>query len=350
MSAGRFACGQFDREESHTTVSLRGVDSLGAGVAWASGANGTVLRTEDGGYLWQVCAVPPGAAKLDFRGVQGFDANTAVVMASGKGALSKIYRTSDGCQTWKLVFENPDADGFFDTLRKVTDNQLFLLGDPVENKFAMFVSRDKGLTWFIADDPGLDSVKGDGAFAASNSSLTSVGTSLYFGIGGTQQSAVYSTYAKCDPGAPRDASCPIAWRRGEVPMAHGSAGAGVFSLAGRTLGNMSGKLTSVLVAVGGDYEKPDATSGSAVYSKDGGAHWLAAETLPGGYRSAVAFDRKAQAWLAVGPNGVDVSLDDGRNWHPLKGDAADGWNAVSLPFAVGAKGRIGKLRDGVLKP
>jgi len=51
-----WAHAQWDLEDSHTTADLRGIDNVGAGVAWASGTNGTVLRTEDGGYLWQACA------------------------------------------------------------------------------------------------------------------------------------------------------------------------------------------------------------------------------------------------------------------------------------------------------
>jgi hypothetical protein len=53
-----------------------------------------------------------------------------------------------------------------------------------------------------------------------------------------------------------------------------------------------------------------------------------------------------------------ISTDDGRNWCALKPDPAfsntpdadQHWNALSLPYALGHHGRIGKLRDGVLKP
>ncbi len=71
--------------------------------------------------------------------------------------------------------------------------------------------------------------------------------------------------------------------------------------------------------------------------------------MPSGYRSAVAYDKLSDSWITVGPNGTDISRDDGKNWTPLKPSASDApdadknWNAISLPFVVGAKGKIGKL-------
>ena len=157
--AATAARAQFDIEESHTTASLRGIHNVGAGVAWASGTNGTVLRTEDGGYLWQTCTIPPGAEKLDFRGIQAFDANTAIVMSSGPGDQSRLYKTTDGCQTWKLLFTNPDKEGFWDALvfnlqeptHPSSDWKAhargFLVGDPVDGKFVIYSSNDSGQTW-----------------------------------------------------------------------------------------------------------------------------------------------------------------------------------------------------------
>src|ERR1700677_3546021 len=145
---------QWDIEDSHTTASLRGIYNVGGGVAWASGTNGTVLRTEDGGYLWQTCAIPPGAEKLDFRGVQAFDENTAIVMSSGTGDQSRLYKTTDGCQTWKLLFTNPDKEGFWDAIVFTDRREGFVLGDPVSitehpalNAFAFFQTSNGGETW-----------------------------------------------------------------------------------------------------------------------------------------------------------------------------------------------------------
>src|SRR5271170_7141596 len=169
---------QWDIEESHTTASLRGIHNVGAGVAWASGTNGTVLRTEDGGYLWQNCTIPPGAEKLDFRGIQAFDANTAIVMSSGHGDQSRLYKTTDGCQTWKLLFTNPDKEGFWDAIQFIDATRFpidkdfgMLLGDPVDGHFVIFLTFDRGDHWERQIKQAPEALPGEAIFAASNSSL-----------------------------------------------------------------------------------------------------------------------------------------------------------------------------------
>jgi hypothetical protein len=116
------------------------------------------------------------------------------------------------------------------------------------------------------------------------------------------------------------------------------------------------------VIIGGDYRKPDATEGTAWfwgrYNPKLKTNWQPAQTPPNGYRSAVAYEPTTKTWITVGPNGTDISTDDGRNWRALKPnlkdseapDADKNWNALSLPFVVGPHGRIGKLRTNDLKP
>jgi len=336
---------QWDIQNSHTTASLRGIDNVGKGVAWASGTDGTVLRTEDGGYVWQLCAIPPGAEKLDFRGIQAFDANTAIVMSSGKGDLSRLYKTTDGCQTWKLIFTNPDKDGFWDAV-KFTDRATrgYLLGDPVNDSFRLWRSEDRGDTWleyqtrtFHADP------RAQGAFAASNSALWAVvgqNPFLAWASGGTAGAMVYSW--AIFPAATGGAG---GGSRREVPIGHKSQSSGIFSLCFRYAPDSF----PIAVAVGGDYMKPDDNSATAAETQDG-ANWRAAQTPPHGFRSAVAYDAQQKLWITVGPNGTDISTDDGRNWSALKPSSADppdadkNWNALSLPYVVGPNGRIGKLR------
>ena len=366
---------QWDLQESHTTASLRGIHNLGGGVAWASGTNGTVLRTEDGGYLWQTCGVPPGAEHLDFRGIQAFDANIAIVMSSGSGDLSRIYKTIDGCKTWKLVFTNPDAPGgFYDSLLFITPKLGLVVGDPatgsmrnpVEGSYFIFrirVTHDGGETWipivsFGKPGENLTPLANEGLFAASNTSVVLHDGNLWIGTSGgrvlkrklyeTTEQRAYAFQASHCAGVldPFSKSCGIPWmdwNNVTAPLSSQSGSAGIFSLGFRN--------QQIGVAVGGDYKQSDASARTAAYTIDGGAHWLPAESSPHGYRSAVAYDEENKAWITVGPNGTDISRDDGKNWHTLKpktgqpADADKNWNALSLPFVVGPNGRIGKLRD-----
>lgn len=141
--------GPWVMQSSGTTAGLRGIHAVGGGVAWASGTDGTVLRTEDSGYMWQRCAMPPGAEKLDFRGIWAWDADTAMVMSSGPGDLSRIYKTTDGCSHWRLLYTNPDKDGFWDAMvfwnsPVLGDEEGVLLGDPVCGFFQRFDLRRRG--------------------------------------------------------------------------------------------------------------------------------------------------------------------------------------------------------------
>jgi photosystem II stability/assembly factor-like uncharacterized protein len=176
---GHSADAQWIIEQSPTTANLRGIHNFGAGIAWASGTQGTVVRTTNDGETWQECAIPPAAEKLDFRGVQALNATTAIVMSSGPGDHSRIYMTTDECRTWELVFTNPDApQGFFDAILFEPDNTLFgvVLGDPVAGKFAMFRTQDGGRTWTkFRNFERASANNGEAVFAASNSSVSRAG-------------------------------------------------------------------------------------------------------------------------------------------------------------------------------
>ncbi|QNI36770.1 WD40/YVTN/BNR-like repeat-containing protein [Edaphobacter albus] len=371
---------QFQIQDSHTTASLRGIHSLGDGVAWASGTEGTILRTIDDGATWQHCSIPSGAEKLDFRGVQAFDPDTAIAMSSGKGDLSRLYKTTDGCKTWKLVFTNPDKDGFWDSIDLSSNGAYWskdsryvagvVLGDPVNGFFSIFATQDGGETWhrrvisktrtkdFDCKTDPFPSQENESAFAASNQSLLYYNYySFLFVTGGSHARLGYLDHFDLDFSFCHDYAKFI-----ELPLAQGSDAAGAFAVATKQFPISS---PFQLMIVGGNYKRPDDPNGTAVFLsyRDGFKLPLTPDfdvvkpqTPPHGYRSSVAYDASTKTWITVGPNGTDISRDDGKNWQALKPsptdapDADKNWNALSLPFVVGPKGRIGKLRPDALKP
>ena len=355
------ACGaaraQWEILNSGSTADLRGIDNVGAGVAWASGSGGTVLRTIDNGALWQRCATPPDAEKLDFRGIQAFDADTAIVMSSGKGDLSRLYKTTDGCKTWKLVFINPDKDGFWDDLVFYDSVHAMILGDPVDSRFSVWLTRD-GICWKKDTSAELTISEDLSAFAASNTSLLWASPTINaFGTGGTSAKLYWQYMQTTGDGLTKPYRHIWQWRSTQLPLNSGST-AGAFSIGYRENdSNVYRFLFDRMVVVGGDYKKPDDSHGTAAYTVDAGEHWDASQTPPHGFRSAVAYDAEAKTWITIGPNGTDISTDDGRNWHALRPNSARGeapdadrdWNALSLPFIVGPKGRIGRIHPQALQ-
>ncbi len=367
---------QWHIQDSNTNADLRGIHSIGNGIVWASGTNGTVLRTTDDGDHWQLCATPSGAEALDFRGIQGFDANAAIVMSSGKGDLSRLYKTTDACHTWKLVFTNPDKDGFWDALRfsrlgptGLSETSGVLIGDPVGGIFSVFLTSDSGETWRRWGRGGLGwkgncgerqpkASKDEALFAASNESVFHFFSSNFLFVTGGRSGArlVYSDLYDFD-GPP----CWTTFSSVRLPLARASSSAGAFAVAAKN----STYFPLRLMVVGGDYTKPDESSGNAAFlsSKDGAHLPLSSYftvttpvTPPHGYRSGIGYDASTNSWVTVGPNGTDISTDDGLNCRALKPaptdapDADKNWNALSLPFVVGPKGRVGRLWTEVLKP
>jgi photosystem II stability/assembly factor-like uncharacterized protein len=352
-------------QESGTTASLRGIDSVDGTVAWASGTGGTVLRTLDGGVHWQKCAVPDAAtdgATLDFRGVQAWNAETAIVMASGPGEKSRLYKTVDGCKTWKLLFKNPDSpDGFFDSiyfprmqsLHRVHEGFGLLIGDPVNGMLAVYETRDGGDSWTRLSDSVLKaSALESGAFAASNSCISGFGGSTFhFVVGGKGGSYSLQLDYRGKWWLNDASTLSRTWTKHNLPMAHNAESAGAFSLAERVWISDNDRsatrpqdLRLQEVSVGGDYTKPNESSGSAAWSAND-QHWTASTTPPHGFRSAVQWSDALKLWITVGTNGSDISRDDGKTWQPLDNG---NWNALSMPFVVGPHGRIARLNPAVL--
>lgn len=346
-------------------VDFHAVSALSDKVAWVAGEQGTVLHTDDG-VNWRRCAMPDEAAHLDFRGVQAFNDKTALVMSTGKGELSRVYRTVDGCRTWEMVFENPDPDGALRSLSfqyrpavaPATGYFAFgvLIGQPVGGEFQIFTSRNYGTTWQpLHDDegfaPGPSAVAAPGEVPFGGGSLSPLADGNSFAFvtaGGEGARLLYPSGETYDFD---HVAMKYSFAQIRLPMPAGK-GAGAYSVGARPAA--AGRVD--LMVVGGDPVDPD--TGAAVFVRHGGpalkglvvSRAVPSMQPPRGPRTAVAFDGDGRRWIAVGLNGTDVSVDDGRTWSPvspLPGQAADadkGWEALSLPFVVGPHGRIGKLQ------
>ncbi len=304
------------------TLDVKGVP---APVVWASGSNGVILKSLDEGTTWKRLHVAGGDA-LDFRGIVAFKASTAYVMSSGEGEKSRIYKTTDGGETWNLQYTDKRKEFFLDSIACRSETHCFALSDPIDGKFLLLKTTD-GQHWNPLSSGNMPAaLPSEAAFAASNTCVALSGADIFFGTGGPAARVFRSS----DSGR--------TWSVVETPIAHGNASSGIFSIARAD--------DKTIVAVGGDYQDPKRASGVAAYSLDGGKTWQLAAQQPGGYHSAVAHIDDGR-WVAVGPNGEDISGDFGVHW---KRTDSLNLNAMALldiwtAWAVGPNGTIARFVD-----
>src|SRR6476660_6387156 len=86
---------------SGTNTSLRGLSVVNDNVIWVSGSHGTVGKSLNSGKKWNWMTVK-GFETKEFRDIEAFDANTAIIMAVDSPAY--ILKTTDGGVTWKVVY------------------------------------------------------------------------------------------------------------------------------------------------------------------------------------------------------------------------------------------------------
>ncbi|HEX6322625.1 MAG TPA: YCF48-related protein, partial [Vicinamibacterales bacterium] len=284
MAASPLALQQWESQRSGTDARLRGISVVDEKVAWASGARGTVLRTIDGGRVWQALKVP-GAEKLDFRDVDAVSDRVAYVLSIGNGPDSRIYKTEDSGQTWTLQFQNDDPKAFFDAMAFWDATRGIAFSDSIDGRFVIIRTLDGGTTWTRIPGgslpPALDN---EGAFAASGTNVAVFGKQhVWIGTGAAATSRVLHS---ADAGA--------TWTVADTPLAAGPS-TGIFSIAFRDARHG--------IVVGGDYSKENDAVDNAAVTSDGGKTWKLVAGLTG-YRSVVAHlggERGWQVWLAVGP-------------------------------------------------
>lgn len=308
--------------DTGVTARLRGVSAPEANVVWASGAEGTIIRTTDGGRTWKRLTIP-GTEKLDFRDVDAMDDRTAYVLSIGPGESSRIYKTTDGGNKWMLQFRNEDPKAFYDAIAFRDRRRGFAFSDSVDGQFVILRTENGGDTWTQIPHAALPpALSNEGAYAASGSIIAIVEDNIWIG---TSASRVL-----------RSTDNGRSWTVAATPIPN-STSAGIFSIAFRD--PLNG------IVVGGDYQKQSEAVENAAITRDGGRTWATVKGLTG-FRSAVGYvPGEGRTIVAVGPSGTDVSQDDGQSWTALAGP---GFHAMAIPrqssiiWGVGENGAAGR--------
>ena len=264
---------------------------------------------------------------LQFRDIEAFGPNKALILSIGNGTDSRIYRTTDGGQTWTLVFENTDPNAFYDCMTFFNKKVGLALSDPPDGlKFRVIKTTDGGQTWNVVDPAGMpDALAGEFAFAASGQCITSNhGRRAWFGSGGSAQARVFTSRNR-----------GRTWTVSATPLNSGPS-AGINALAFRS--QQHG------LAVGGDFAVPDNSPNNFAATRNGGRSWDLLTGAPPEYRSGAAWVNGNTA-IAVGLTGSDVTRNKGRTWTGFDDGSLHTIDCANpnACWASGANGRVAYL-------
>ncbi|MDQ2720484.1 MAG: oxidoreductase [Bacteroidota bacterium] len=298
--------------------SFRGLSVVNNDIVWVSGSNGTVGKSTNGGKTWDWIIVKD-FEKTDFRDIEAFDKKTAVIM--GIAGPAYILRTSDGGESWNVVFKDTAKGMFLDAMEFWNDQSGIVIGDPVNGKFFIGRTFDGGKSWRTIPEqnkPIADS--GEACFASSGTNIRKLNKAQAVFITGGSTSHIF-----------------IRDKKIKIPILQGKESTGANSIAVKN--------DKIMIVVGGDFTTKDSANKNCVITKDGGNTWLAPKIPPAGYRSCVEYLKKNK-WITCGLNGVDISNDEGITWKAISKESfhvcrkAKKGNVV---FFAGNNGKIGKL-------
>jgi photosystem II stability/assembly factor-like uncharacterized protein len=96
-------------------------------------------------------------------------------MSVGENGSSRIYKTTDAGDSWRLQYSDKRAGFFLDGLVCREEKDCFAISDPIDGKFLLLHTED-GEHWKeLPREQMPAALPKEGVFAASNSSLTLCG-------------------------------------------------------------------------------------------------------------------------------------------------------------------------------
>jgi photosystem II stability/assembly factor-like uncharacterized protein len=311
--------------DSGKNTSLRGLSVVDDSVAWISGSKGWTARSIDSGKTWSWKQIS-SYENLDFRDIEGFSANRAILLSAGTPAV--ILLTTDGGSIWKEVYRNESPDIFLDGMDFWDDGKGLIYGDPINGKMVLLKTSDGGASWKdISQNNTVSLIPGEASFAASGTTIRCDSKGNTWIATGGMQSRIFHS-----------ADYGNSWKAYACPIIQGKSSTGPFSIAFYT--------QRIGVAAGGDYLIDSSRVNNFLLTKNGGKTWNKPSIATFGYRSAVEYISE-KVLIATGPTGTDWTIDGGRSWIKL---SDEGFNTVrkakngTLVLFTGANGKVSRFK------
>lgn len=276
-------------------TSIRAIQVIDSESVFFAGSTGDVgFKTKNGISLNTLNLKYLDSITPHFRSV-AFNGENYFALSIGNPAL--LYEFSNGEN--KIVYKEEHEKVFYDSLTFFEDNiHGIAVGDPTNDCASIILTSDSGKTWNKISCDNLPKFEeGEAFFAASNTNIKTLGSTVWIASGGAKARIMKSEdFGKT-------------WQIYDTPIIQGNGPQGIYSI------DFTDKNKGIII--GGDYSKPLENKANKAITKDGGKTWtLVANNQDPNYKSCVQYvpDTKGLEVFAVGKTGVSFSNDGGNTW------------------------------------
>ncbi|MGJ8743225.1 WD40/YVTN/BNR-like repeat-containing protein [Polaribacter sp.] len=313
------------KEIKMDSTSIRAIQAINNTSMYYAGSMGDVGFTDDNGKSWTTeFIIFKDSIVPHFRSLAINNANKFVLSIQNPALLYKISKDST-----QLVYTENHEKVFYDAIAFFDDKKHGIaVGDPTENCASIIVSNDAGNSWHKIDCSKLPNFEeGEAFFAASNTNIKTLGSTVWIATGGKKARILKSE----DYGE--------TWQIHNTPIIQGNGPQGIYSI------DFADKNNGIII--GGDYSKPTENKANKAVTIDGGITWsIVADGKNPSYKSCVQYvpNTNGQEIFAVGKTGVSYSKDAGITWKDVSKEAYYTIQFVDKSSAwLGGNNKIGKL-------
>jgi photosystem II stability/assembly factor-like uncharacterized protein len=283
-------------------TSIRAIQVIDSETVYYAGSKGDFGFTSDGGKSWFTKYITYQDSILPhFRSFAKNGDSFFALSIANPAFLYKFSQTKTA-----LVYTDSHEKVFYDALQFFDDGiHGIAVGDPIENCAAIILTSDGGTTWSKISCENLpEFTDGEVFFAASNTNIKTLGTTVWIASGGKKARILKSN----DFGE--------TWQIFETPIIQGKSSQGMYSIDFYDKNNG--------IAIGGDYAKPGENKANKGITKDGGKTWtLVADNQNPNYRSCIQYvpNTNGKEVFAVGKTGISYSNNSGNTWKEVSKDS-----------------------------
>ncbi len=303
------------------SLSIRAIDIVGNTLRYAANKSTFGNIDLETGKIMEGVQLYQDTTMLEFRAIAHSETNFFMLSIESPALL---YKTGENGQM-EIVYKEEGEGVFYDAMTFWNDQEGIAVGDTVNGCFSILITRDGGHTWNkLPCDSLPDGIEGEGAFAASNTNIKTVGDKTWVA---TTKRILFSG----DKGK--------TWQAFETPILKEEGPQGIYSLDfwNEYLG----------IVIGGDYTNPEGNTANKALTIDGGKTWqLIADGQEPNYKSCVQFvpNTAGKEVVAVGFTGISYSSDIGKTWKKLADESFYTIRFLndSIAYAAG-RNRIAKL-------